>query len=193
MERICVFCGSSAGTQEAYGLAARDLGRALVAHKLDLVYGGGRVGLMGILADSVLAAGGRAFGVIPEALADKEVAHAGLTELTLVPSMHERKAAMVEMADAFIALPGGFGTYDELCEILTWAQLGFHRKPIALLNVAGFYDGLLTFFDQATREGFVRRQHRDMILVEQEPTLLLRSLMHYVPDVTPKWITRDEL
>ena len=160
IKRICVYCGSNSGSRPSYTKAARDMGLALTQRGLELVYGGGRVGLMGALADSVLAAGGHVIGIIPQSLAAREVGHHGLKDLRVVNSMHERKALMAELADAFIALPGGFGTLEEISEVLTWAQLGLHRKPYGFLNVEGFYDSLLSFFDHAVAENFIRAVHR---------------------------------
>jgi uncharacterized protein (TIGR00730 family) len=188
MQRVCVFCGSSAGANPVYGEAARAMGRAIVARGLSLVYGGGHVGLMGIVADAVLEAGGEAIGVIPHALNAREIAHPGLTRLHVVDSMHERKAMMASLADAFVALPGGFGTYEEFFEAVTWTQLGVHRKPCGLLNVAGFYDPIVQFIDYAVAEQFIRPQHRATILVDTDPESLLDTLGSVVlPDV-PKWI-----
>jgi uncharacterized protein (TIGR00730 family) len=168
------------------------MGLALARRGTELVFGGGRVGLMGVLADAVLAAGGRAIGVIPEALVAKELAHRGLTELRVVHSMHQRKALMAELSDAFIALPGGFGTLEEYCEMLTWAQLGLHAKPCGLLNVAGFYDALLELFDHAVSEQFVPGPHRSAVLVEQDPQRLMDLLAGYHPQQVEKWIDRLE-
>lgn len=188
MRRVCVFCGSSVGVNPAYGEAARTMGRTLVDRGLSLVYGGGHVGLMGVLADAVLAAGGEVVGVIPHALNAREIAHAGLSTLHVVDSMHERKAMMASMSDAFVALPGGFGTYEEFFEAVTWTQLGVHQKPCGLLNVAGFYDPIVHFIDQAVREQFIRPQHRAAIIVDSDPVRLLDAMDQVVlPDV-PKWI-----
>jgi uncharacterized protein (TIGR00730 family) len=169
------------------------MGTALARRGTELVFGGGRVGLMGVLADAVLAAGGRAIGVIPEALVAKELAHRGLTELRVVGSMHQRKALMAELSDAFIALPGGFGTLEEFCEVLTWAQLGLHAKPCGLLNVAGFYDALLELFDRAVSEQFIPGPHRSLVLVEQDPQRLMDLLAGYRPLQVEKWIEGLEL
>ena len=190
LKRICVFAGSSSGSRIEYRAAAENLGRALVSRQIDLVYGGGRVGLMGVLADAVLAAGGHVTGVIPTALAAKEVAHEGLSDLRLVGSMHERKALMADLSDGFIALPGGWGTLEELFEVLTWAQLGIHQKPCGVLNVSGFFDGLLSFVDHTIDEAFVRRENRSMILVASAPDTLLDLLEHYDPLVVEKWLDR---
>lgn len=189
---LCVFCGSSPGFDPVHGDAARALGAALAAAGIDLVYGGGRVGLMGMVADSVLAAGGKVTGVIPKALADLEVAHYGLTELHVVGSMHERKALMADRSDGFIALSGGIGTFEELFEIWTWGQLGDHAKPVALLNIAGFYDKLSGFLDDVVTAGFLRAAHRSMLMVDDDPAGLVRRLQDYVPPVVEKWIGRDQ-
>ncbi len=191
-KRVCVYCGSSIGARPEYAAAARALGEILAKRKLDLVYGGGNIGLMGVVADAVLAAGGRVIGVIPEALEAKEVAHRGLTKLHVVKSMHERKALMVSLADAFIAMPGGFGTFEEFCEVLTWAQLGLHRKPHGLLNVAGFYDPFLAFLDHATAETFIRPVHRKLVIAEADPETLLEAMAKIRPPNLDKWLDRDE-
>jgi uncharacterized protein (TIGR00730 family) len=175
--RICVYCGSREGSQPAYAQAARDLGAELARRGLGLVYGGGRIGLMGVLADAVLAAGGTVTGVIPRALVSKEVAHLDLKDLRIVGSMHERKALMAELSDGFIALPGGFGTLEEMFEILTWSQLRLHAKPCGLLNVEGFYDSLLAFLDHAVKEDFIRARLRASVLVETDPARLLDLLV----------------
>jgi len=164
VKRICVFCGSATGARPAYAAAARDLGEALVARGLGLVYGGGSVGLMGVLADAVLAAGGEVIGVIPGPLASRELAHAGLTALHVVDSMHERKAMMASLCDGFVALPGGLGTFEETLEVLTWAQLGIHRKPVGVLNVEGYWDGLRHLLAHAVGEGFVRPEYAALLL-----------------------------
>ncbi len=177
MKRICLFCGSSPGVRPAYLDFARDFGTDLASRGLDLVYGGGRIGLMGAVADAVLAAGGKVIGVIPRSLADREVAHAGLTELHLVDTMHERKALMADLADGFAALPGGLGTLDEWFEIWTWAQLGYHQKPIGLLNFEGFFDPLLTFLDRLVAEGFVRPEHRALAVVAPDSPTLFEGLL----------------
>lgn len=188
MNRICVFCGSNTGHNGKYVEAAVGLGEALVARGLGLVYGGGWVGLMGQVANTVLAAGGQVIGVIPKALADLEVAHQGLTELHVVGSMHERKALMAELAAGFIALPGGFGTFEELCEVITWTQLGFHGKPCGILNVEGYFDPLLAMFDHATREGFIKPAHRELVLVETDPGRLLSAFERFQPAGEQKWL-----
>ncbi len=192
MKRVCVFAGSAPGARTEYGTAAAALGRALAARGMGLVYGGARVGLMGILADAVLQVGGEAIGIIPHALVAREVAHAGLTTLHVVETMHERKALMADLADAFIALPGGWGTLDELFEILTWAQLGLHRKPCGLLNVGEFYTPLALFIDQAVTEGFIKPVHRAAIVVDSDPERLLDSLGTVELPAVPKWIQKDE-
>ena len=192
LRRVCVFCGANVGSSPAYAEVARTLGRTLVEANIGLVYGGGRVGLMGIVADSMLAAGGEVTGVIPQNLWDLEVGHRGLTELRVVGSMHERKALMAELADAFIALPGGIGTLEEFCEIWTWAQLGMHRKPFGLLNVEDYYTPLLAFLDQMVAQRFLRDEHRAMVLVDTTPTALLARLMEYEPPLVSKWIDRTE-
>jgi uncharacterized protein (TIGR00730 family) len=191
MERICVFCGSSPGARPEYEAAAVEIAGLLAERGLGLVYGGAHVGLMGTIADTVLAAGGEAIGVIPRTLVDKEIAHTGLTDLRVVGSMHERKALMVELADGFVALPGGSGTLDELFEAFTWAQLGFHRKPIGLLDVCGYWKPLLAFLDHAVEERFLRADHRDALLVEREPRALLDRLARYEPRAVDKWIDRE--
>jgi hypothetical protein len=188
MHRVCVFCGSSAGSNPLYAEAARQMGRALVDRGLSLVYGGGQVGLMGIVADAVLEAGGEVIGVIPHALNAREIAHHGLTKLHVVDSMHERKALMASLSDAFVAMPGGFGTYEEFFEAVTWTQLGVHRKPCGLLNVAGFYDPVVQFIDRAVAEQFIRPQHRATILVDADPGRLLVQLAQAVLPEVPKWI-----
>ena len=187
-----MFCGSNAGVRPAYLEAARATGRALARRGVGLVYGGGRVGLMGAVADAVLRAGGEATGVIPEALLAREVGHLSLTELRVVSSMHERKAMMADLSDAFVALPGGYGTFEEFCEVLTWSQLGIHRKPCGLLNVEGYYDGLLALFDHAVTEGFVRPPHRSLVVEAADPEEILDLLARYSPPEVEKWIDRDE-
>jgi uncharacterized protein (TIGR00730 family) len=193
MQRICVFCGSSVGVRPVYREAAECLGRTLVRRGLGMVFGGGRIGLMGVLANAVLEAGGEAIGVIPQSLMDKELGHLGLTELRVVGSMHERKAMMAELSDAFIALPGGYGTLDEFCEVVTWSQLGLHRKPCGMLNVDGYYDPILALFDHAVREEFIRPSHRGLILVDADAGRLLDVLADYQPPELQKWIDRDEV
>jgi len=181
MKRICVFCGSNAGARSEYAEAARALAAILVERKLGIVYGGGKVGLMGVLADAAIEHGGEVIGVIPQSLLDKEVGHRGVTELMVVETMHERKARMNNLSDAFIALPGGFGTLDEFFEVLTWAQLGLHRKPCALFNVAGYYDSLLAMLDHAATERFLRPAHRGLVIADTDPLRLLQRLSAFSP------------
>ena len=190
IQRVCVFCGSSPGATPAFADRARQLGAVIAAQGLGLVYGGASVGLMGTLADAALAAGGEVIGVIPQSLVDMEVAHAGLSELRIVTSMHERKAVMADVADAFIALPGGFGTLDELAEVLTWSQLGLHTKPTGLLDVDGYFAPLLEFLDGALRSRFLQPAHRSMLLVETDPQRLLAALRAYQPPPPFKWVDR---
>ena len=197
MQRLCVFCGSNAGHAPAYRAAAEDVGRRLAARGIELVYGGGNIGLMGAVADACLAAGGTVIGVIPEALMGKEVAgrtvdHRALTRMEIVDSMHTRKARMAELADGFIALPGGFGTFEEFCEILTWGQLGFHVKPMGLLNVNGFYDPLLRLFDHAVGEGFLRPQNRAMALADSDIDGLLAQMENYRAEPVSKWLKEEK-
>ena len=192
-KRICVFAGSSPGRQPQYVEAAQQLGEELCARGYDLVYGGGRVGLMGAVADSVLGNGGQVIGVIPEALAEKEVAHRGLTDLRVVTSMHERKALMAELSTAFIALPGGLGTLEELFEVLTWVQLGIHTKPCGLVNVGGYFNGLLEFISHAVEERFLKPDHQSMILVDSDIKALLDAVEAFVPPAVEKWLDRDQI
>lgn len=189
---ICVFCGSNAGNDPRFAAAAREFGALLAKEGIALVYGGGHVGLMGVLADAVLANGGKAIGVIPRALWDREVGHRGLTELHIVETMHERKAMMASLADAFVALPGGLGTLEEIFEVWTWAQLGIHRKPVGFLDAEGFYRSLLEFLDRAVDAGFVRAQHRAIAIVDADPAALLQRLCDYEPPHVEKWITPSE-
>jgi len=179
MKKVCVYCGSSSGRRPEYSYAARSLAKALISRGIGLVYGGAGIGIMGEIADAVLAGGGQVIGVIPQMLADKEVAHDGLTELKIVGSMHERKQVMMDLSDGFIALPGGLGTQEELFEVLTWSQLGLHTKPCGLLNVEGYYDKLCSFLDHAVEEQFVKSHHREMLLVEQSPEKLLTLMEAY--------------
>ena len=181
MRRVCVFCGANFGNLPQYRDAARAMGTALVEHDLELVFGGVKIGLMGVLADAVLEAGGRATGVIPRALEERELAHYGLSELIVVGSMHERKATMERLSDAFIALPGGIGTFEEILEILTWAQLEIHPKPVGLLNVEGYYDKLIDFLDQAVEAGFMPASSRDGLQVESDPVSLLALCQRQAP------------
>lgn len=192
IKSLCVFCGSSPGFDPIHGEAARALGTALGAAGIDLVYGGGKVGLMGMVADAAMAAGGRAIGVIPRALYELEVGHDGLTELHVVGSMHERKAMMADRSDGFIALSGGIGTFEELFEIWTWGQLGDHAKPVALLNIAGFYDKLAGFLDDVVAAGFLRQPHRDMLMVGTDPAALVERIRTYRAPAVRKWIGREQ-
>ncbi|HXT11353.1 MAG TPA: TIGR00730 family Rossman fold protein [Candidatus Angelobacter sp.] len=192
-KRLCIFCGSSSGGNGVYAQAAKTAGTELAKRGIGLVYGGGNVGLMGVIADSVLAAGGDVFGVIPEALMAREVGHRGLRDLRVVKTMHERKALMAELSDGFIALPGGIGTFEEFFEIVTWAQLGLHSKPCALFNVSGFYDPLLRLIDHAIQERFVKPTQRDLVIVESDfNTLMQRMAHHYIPH-EPKWISKETI
>jgi uncharacterized protein (TIGR00730 family) len=192
MKRLCVFCGSNIGARAAYAAAAKELGATLAQHKIGLVFGGGHIGLMGKVADAVLAEGGEVIGVIPEALVARELAHNGVTELRVVRSMHERKALMAELSDGFIALPGGFGTFEEFCEILTWAQLGLHAKPCGLLNIEGYFDLLLRLFDHAVVEKFLPAKHRGWVLEESDPAALLAKFRNFSPPLAEKWIDPTE-
>ncbi len=190
MKSVCVFCGSSPGNKPVYREMATMLGQRLAELGITVVYGGGNVGLMGVLADAALEASGTVIGVIPQALVDWEVAHAGLTELVVVQSMHERKARMADASDAFIALPGGFGTFEEFCEVLTWSQLGLHKKPCGLLNVDGFYDPLLALFDRAVQDRFLRPEHRSLVMADTQVDVLLERLASYQPVDINKLIDR---
>nr|WP_234902339.1 TIGR00730 family Rossman fold protein [Agrobacterium rubi] len=192
VQRICVFCGSSSGLTDQYLAAATGLGTLLADKGIGLVYGGAAVGLMGAVADAAMKAGGEVIGVIPKALVDREVAHTGLKDLRVVSSMHERKALMAELSDAFIAMPGGIGTFEEIFEVWTWTQLGSHAKPCALLNVGGFYDQLLGFLDHVVNESFMKSVHRDMLLVENDPMSLLARLETFVVPSETKWIGKNE-
>lgn len=193
MRRLCIFCGSRPGDRPVFAERTRTLGEALARRGLGLVYGGGHVGLMGILADAVLQAGGEAIGVIPQALVDKELAHARLTALHVVANMHQRKALMADLSDGFAALPGAYGTGDELFEILTWSQLGLHSKPIGLLNVDGFFDPLLAWLGRAVDEAFLKPKHRELLLVADDPERLLDLLANPPPrDRTEKWLDRND-
>lgn len=179
--RICVFCGSSCGTRSEYTEAAKQLGKEIVSHGMGLVYGGGSIGLMGVIADAVLKERGEVIGVIPQALSAKEIVHPDLTELHVVSNMHERKAMMAGLSSAFIAMPGGYGTLEEFFEVVTWAQLGLHAKPIGLLNVASYFDLLLAMVDHAFQERFIQEQHRQLIIASQDTEELLSALIHYRP------------
>ncbi len=192
MRRVCVFCGSNYGTRDSYREMAATLGRSLAARGIGLVYGGSKVGLMKTLADAVLTLDGEVIGVMPEHLVRQEVLHPALSDVRIVRSMHERKAVMAELADAFIALPGGYGTLDELCEALSWSQLGLHRKACGLLNVEAFFDGLLRLLDRAVEEGFLRREHRDLLLVDTDGDRLIDRLASYEPAEVEKWVDRGK-
>ena len=192
MKRVCVFCGSSTGNRSEYRDAAERLAHELTGRNIGLVFGGGCVGLMGVIADTVLAGGGHVIGVIPHALVPLEVAHKGLPDLRVVNSMHERKAMMAELSDAFIAMPGGFGTFEEFCEVVTWTQLGLHRKRCGLLNVLGFYDPLLGLFDRAVADGFVKPSNRDLVIADDDPAALLARLETPLEALEPKWIRSPE-
>lgn len=193
MKSITVFCGSNSGFRTEYREAAINLARIFAQNNIRLIYGGGNVGLMGIIADEVMRAGGEVVGIIPDSLDRKEVGHRGITELRVVDSMHERKAQMAELADGFIAMPGGIGTFEEFFEILTWAQLGFHKKPCAILNIAGYYDGLLALCDNAVSEGFLRPAHRRLILEDSNPEFLLEKMEAFKPLPLEKWIDKEDL
>lgn len=192
MKRLCVFCGSGVGRDPAFRATAEALGRLLVARGYGLVYGGGSVGLMGVLADAALAAGGHVVGVIPHALAAREVAHQGLTEMRVTPSMHARKALMAELADGFVAMPGGFGTLEELLEIVTWAQLGIHAKPVGILNVSGYYESLIRLVDHGVAEGLILPENRDLFIVADSPAALLDRLAVHRQAPVRRWVTPDE-
>jgi uncharacterized protein (TIGR00730 family) len=191
MKRICVFCGSSAGRRPEYRACAEALGAELIRRNIGLVYGGGNVGLMGAIADSVLKAGGEAIGVIPEHLMTREIGHKNLTKLHVVRSMHERKALMADLSDAFIALPGGFGTLEEFFEVLTWSQLGLHAKPCGILNVLDYYTSLLAMLDHAVEERFLKAQNRALVLAGETPAQLLQALEQWRPVHVEKWLDRE--
>jgi uncharacterized protein (TIGR00730 family) len=190
--RICVFCGSNLGARPSYAHAATALARHLTSQGIGVVYGGGNVGLMGCLADAALEAGGDVIGVIPRSLVEKEVSHQGLADLRIVGSMHDRKALMAELSDGFIALPGGFGTFEEFCEILTWSQLGLHRKPCGLLNVDGYYDSLLALFDHAVSEQLLKPAHRKIVISDTDPASLVQRLLACEMPSVDKWILREQ-
>jgi uncharacterized protein (TIGR00730 family) len=192
LQSVCVFCGSNTGSSEVYRGAARSLARAIARAGLRLVYGGGSIGLMGVLAEAALAEGVDVTGVAPRRLLDREVVHRDLSRLHVVESMHERKARMAELSDGFIALPGGYGTLDELFEALTWTQLGYHRKPCGLLNVSGFFDRLADYLEHAVQEGFLIREHRDMLVVADDPDLMIERLRSARLPQVSKWIGRGE-
>jgi hypothetical protein len=190
MKSICVFCGSSVGRSENYKIKARSLGKILALQKITLVYGGGNIGVMRVIADSVLENGGEVIGVMPGHIVDKEIAHKLITKLHIVKTMHERKALMADLSDAFIALPGGFGTFDELFEVLTWNQLDIISKPAGLLNINGYFDHLLAFIDHAVSEKFVRQEHKNNLIVEEDELRLLERLASFEPQKAEKWIDR---
>jgi uncharacterized protein (TIGR00730 family) len=192
MKRICVYCGSNPGLNPRFKAAAIELGNELLSRDIGLVYGGASVGIMGVIADTVLAGGGEAIGVIPKALNEKEIAHTGLTKLHVVTSMHERKALMAELSDGFIALPGGWGTMEEIFEVLTWAQLGFHQKPCGLLNEQGYYDHLFAFLQHAIEQEFVKAEYRPMLMIEPDASSILNSFITYKAPIVKKWIELDE-
>jgi uncharacterized protein (TIGR00730 family) len=193
IQSLCVFCGSNFGNRPEYRQAANQLGRVLAQRRIRLVYGGGNVGLMGEVADACLNAGGEVIGVIPQGLVDREVAHFGLADLRIVHSMHERKALMAELADAFVALPGGLGTFEEFFEIATWSQLGIHRKACGLLNVAGYYDSLLAQADHSVAEGFIKPVHRSLLLTHTSPEGILDLLDRFEPPLLSKWMSKPEI
>ena len=192
MKRVCVFCGSSEGSRPIYAEAARRMGEEIAKRGLGLVYGGGKVGLMGTVADAALAAGGEVVGVMPDALVSKEIGHQGLTELHVVGSMHERKKMMADLSDGFVALPGGYGTLEEFLEVLSWAQLSIHEKPCALLDVAGYWKPLTALFDRTVAEGFVRPDHRALVLTDRDPDRLLDTMGRYAPPAEKKWLDPEE-
>lgn len=193
MKSICVFCGSNPGSDPVYAAGARAMGAEIARRGLVLVYGGGAVGLMGIVANAALEAGGEVHGVIPYALRQKEVGHHGLTRLEVVDTMHTRKARMAELSDGFVAMPGGIGTFEELFEIWTWGQLGIHAKPLGLLNIAGFYDPLAQFLDATVGAGFLKDQHRGMAMTDTDPAALLDRMEAYVPAAVYKWVEKEEV
>lgn len=191
MKRVCIFCGSSPGNRPVYVEAARRVGRLLAERGLELVYGGAHVGLMGAVADAALTAGGHVIGVIPQSLVNREIAHTKISDLRIVASMHDRKAMMESLSDAFLALPGGMGTLEEVCEIYTWGQLGLHAKPCGLLNVDGYYDPLLQLLDNAVQNAFMRQEHREAVLSDDDPAALLDRFAAYKPTLQSKWVTRE--
>lgn len=191
-KRVCVFCGSSSGFRPCYSEAAKAVGSLLARQGIGMVFGGGRRGLMGVAADAALAAGGTVIGVIPRALVDLEVEHRGVTQLHVVETMHERKALMADLSDAFLALPGGYGTLEEFCEVVTWSQLGVHRKPCGLLNTEGYFHPLLDFFDRSVTEGFLKPEHRELVLDSGDPEQLLQQLAEFHVPLLEKWITEDQ-
>lgn len=187
MKSVAVYCGASSGKGDGYVDVARAFGRLLAENGMAIIYGGGKIGLMGALADGALAVGGRVIGVIPRGLFEREVGHTGVSELRVVESMHERKALIADLAEGFVAMPGGYGTLDELCEVITWAQLGLHSKPIGLLNHAGYYDALLAMFDRGLAEGFIPAAFRSLVLDAEAPAALLARLQAYTPPATTPW------
>jgi uncharacterized protein (TIGR00730 family) len=191
MKRVCIFCGSSPGRDPIYLDTARHVGRLLAERGLEMVYGGSHVGLMGAVADAALNAGGHVIGVIPQGMVDREIAHTGISDLRIVKTMHERKAMMETLSDAFLALPGGMGTLEEVCEIYTWGQLGLHAKPCGLLNIAGYYDPLLQLLDNAVAAGFLRPTHREAVLSDADPAALLDRFATYRHAIADKWLTRE--
>lgn len=193
MKSICVYCGSSIGASETYATGARQLAASLVERQLALVYGGGNIGLMGAIADEVLRLGGHVTGVIPQALVDKEVGHLKLSKLHIVHNMHERKALMAELSDGFIAMPGGIGTLEELFEMFTWLQLGFHEKPLGLFNIDGFYDGLITFLQQTVQSKFLKPEHLALLMNDADPDQLLQRFSNFQAPHLNKWLGKDDL
>lgn len=193
MKSVCVYCGSATGVKLDYAIGAENLGRELLKRKMNLVYGGAGIGLMGKVADTVLAGNGKVTGVLPRNLFRTEVPHDALPEMIYVNSMHERKALMADLAECFVALPGGLGTIEELFEILTWSQLKIHQKPCAILNIDGYYDGLLGFMDYCVDQGFIRATHRDMLIVEEDPAVLLDRCEAFVPTDAQKWVDLEKL
>ncbi|MDH3492572.1 MAG: TIGR00730 family Rossman fold protein [Acidobacteriota bacterium] len=193
LNTVCVFCGSNPGTEPEFLEAATETGKFLAENRIGLVFGGGRVGLMGRVADTVMAAGGKVIGVIPRDLAEKEVAHQNLTELHVVESMHKRKALMAKLSDGFVAMPGGFGTFEEICEVITWTQLGFQQKPCGILNTNGYYKNLIALFDNATEKGFIRSEHRRLVLVSDKIDDLIDQLTDFEPTRLEKWIDKDSI
>ncbi|RAL22803.1 TIGR00730 family Rossman fold protein [Lujinxingia litoralis] len=190
---LCVYCGSSPGNDPRFVDGARALGNAMARRQCALVYGGSRFGMMGAIADSVLEAGGRAIGILPHGLSTKEAGHPGLDELHMVDSMHQRKALMIEKSQGFVAMPGGMGTFEELCEVVTWSQLGIHQRPIGIYNLLGYFDPFLTFLDHAVESGFLKRSHRELLLVEDDPERLLDRMEGFTWPLTQIWMARDEI
>jgi uncharacterized protein (TIGR00730 family) len=193
MKSVCIFCGSNPGNDEVYASGARLMGAEIARRGLVLVYGGGAVGLMGIVANAALEAGGEVHGIIPRALREKEIGHNGLTRLEVVDTMHTRKARMAELSDGFIAMPGGIGTFEEIFEVWTWGQLGIHTKPLGFFNIAGFYDPLAAFLDNTVEAGFLKQNHRAMAMTDTEPATLLDRMEQYVPSATFKWVEKEEV